>query len=129
MHTVYLRVCILTFDRAAQAHGVELTSGQQSFPPPLTGKARLAYAAMADEQARQYNLVKVAILQHYDINEETYWRRFRSVKPLENEIPLELVIKVRDLHLLVAHSQTALLLSHQPGFHSPSATFLFRRFG
>ena len=88
---------LTTFERAAQAHGVEADKWAAILAPQLTGKARLAYAAMADEQARDYGLVKVAILQRYDINEETYRRRFRSVKPLDNETPLELVIRVRDL--------------------------------
>ena len=43
------------------------------------------------------DLVKVAILQRYNINEETYWCCFCTVKPLDNETPLELVIRVRDL--------------------------------
>ena len=35
--------------------------------------------------------------QQYDINEETYRRRCRTVKPLENDTLVELVIRVRDL--------------------------------
>ena len=65
--------------------------------PQLTGKARLAYAAMSDQDARHYDRVKAAIFRRYDINEETYRRRFREVKPKENETPVELVIRVRDL--------------------------------
>ena len=41
--------------------------------------------------------MKATIFQCYDINEETYHRRFRTVKPKENETPVELVIRVRDL--------------------------------
>ena len=63
----------------------------------MTGKARLAYTAMADKQARNYDLVKVAIIQRYDINEEIYRCCFQSVKPLDNKNPLELVIRVCDL--------------------------------
>ena len=33
----------------------------------------------------------------YDINEGTYRRRFRAIKPLENETPVELAIRVQDL--------------------------------
>ena len=65
--------------------------------PQLTGKAWLAYAAMSNKDARDYDRVKAAIFQCYNINEETYHRRFRTVKPKENETPLELVIRVRDL--------------------------------
>jgi len=41
--------------------------------------------------------VKAAIFQRYDINKETYQRRFRLVKPLENETPVGLAILVKDL--------------------------------
>ena len=62
--------------------------------PQLTGKARLAYSAMNDMDARDYDRVKAAIFQRYDINEETYRQQFRGVQPKENEIPMELVIRV-----------------------------------
>ena len=65
--------------------------------PQLTGKARLAYATMSNKDARNYDRVKAAIFQRYDINEETYWRRFRAVQPKETKTPVELVIRVRDL--------------------------------
>ena len=65
--------------------------------PQLTGKAHLAYTAMSDKDAQDYDRVKAAIFQCYDINEETYRRRFWTLKPKENETPVELVIHVRDL--------------------------------
>ena len=80
-----------------EAHGVERNKRAAILAPQLTGKARLAYAAMSDEAAQDYDRVKAAIFQRYDINEETYRRRFRAVKPKENETPIELVIRVRDL--------------------------------
>ena len=52
---------------------------------------------MTNVDARDYDRVKVAIFQRYDIKEETYRRHFRSIKPLENETPVELVIRVKDL--------------------------------
>ena len=47
-----------------------------------------------------YDMVKPCIFQRYDINDETYRRRFysfRSIKPLENKIPVDLAIHVKDL--------------------------------
>jgi len=41
---------LTTFERAAQAHGVEGDKWAAMLAPQLTGKARLACAAMADEQ-------------------------------------------------------------------------------
>ena len=57
----------------------------------------MAYTTMSDADTQDYDLVKAAIFQHYDINEEIYRRRFRAVQPKENEAPVELVIRVRDL--------------------------------
>ena len=47
--------------------------------PQLSGKAQQANAAMSSEEAVDYECVKAAILKLYDINEETYRLRFRSV--------------------------------------------------
>ena len=88
---------LTTFERAVVAHGVKRDKRAAILAPQLTGKARLAYAAMSDEDAQDYDRVKAAIFQRYDINEETYRRRFRMVRPKENETPVELVIRVRDL--------------------------------
>ena len=52
---------------------------------------------MTDADAKDYDRVKAAIFQQYDINEETYRRRFHAIKPLENETPVELAIRVLDL--------------------------------
>ena len=86
-----------TFERAVEAHGVEREKRAAILAPQLTGKVRLTYAAMSDEDAQDYDRVKAAIFQRHDVNEETYRRRFRTVKPKKNETPAELVIHVRDL--------------------------------
>jgi len=88
---------LMTFKRAVEAHGVEKDKRAAILAPQLTGKARLVYAAMTDKDARNYDRMKAAIFQRYDINEKTYWYRFRSVKPLENETPVELAICERNL--------------------------------
>ena len=46
--------------------------------PQLTGKAQQAYAAMKMENGGRYDKFKEAILQRYDISEETYRQRFRE---------------------------------------------------
>ena len=85
------------FERAVEAHGVDRDKKAAILAPQLMGKARLAYTAMTDEDARNYDRVKAVIFQCYDISEENYRRWFRSVKPLENETPVELAIRVKDL--------------------------------
>ena len=88
---------LMTFERAAEAHWVDRDKHSAILAPQLTGKACLAYAAMTDADVRDYDRMKAAIFQHYNINEETYCRCFRTVKPLENETPVELAIHVKYL--------------------------------
>ena len=52
---------------------------------------------MGDEDAKDYTKVKQAILQRYNINEETYRQRLRAVKPKEHKTPVELVTRTRIL--------------------------------
>ena len=85
------------FERAMEAHGVDSDKCAAILTPQLTGKARLAYAGMSDADAKNYDRVKAAIFQWYDINEETYRHRFGAIKPLENETPVELAIRVQVL--------------------------------
>ena len=92
-----IKAFLTTFERAVEAHGVDRDKRAAILAPQLTGKARLAYTAMIDADARDYDRVKAAIFQWYDINEETYHRCFRAIKPLENETPVELAIRVHDL--------------------------------
>lgn len=44
----------------------------------LTGKALAAYAGLSWEKAASYDEVKAAVLHRFDMNEDTYWRRFHA---------------------------------------------------
>ena len=57
-----------------EAHGVDRDKRAAILAPQLTGKARLAYAAMTDEDARNYDRMEAAIFHRYDINKKTYRR-------------------------------------------------------
>lgn len=65
--------------------------------PQLMGKAQQAFATMDRTKTTDYNEVKVAILRCYDISEETYHQRFRSVRRTGGEGYLELAAKLHDL--------------------------------
>ena len=86
---------LTTFERAVEAHGVDRDKRAAILTPQLTWKAHLAYAVMTDADAKDYDRVKAAIFQWYDVNEETYCCCFRAIKPFENETPVELAIRVR----------------------------------
>ncbi len=86
---------LTTFESAVEAHGVEREKWALILAPQLTGRGQEAYAAMQNDDTKDYNKVKQAILQCYNINEETYRHRFRLVKPKEEETPVELVTRTR----------------------------------
>ena len=65
--------------------------------PYLTGKAQQAYAAMAAEDASEYECLKAAILKRYNINEETYRVCFRAVARKPEEGYAEMATRVMDL--------------------------------
>ena len=49
-----IEASLTTFERAIEAHGVERDKRAVILALQLTGKARLAYAAMSNEDARDY---------------------------------------------------------------------------
>ena len=88
---------LTTFERVMEAHEVSRERWSFQLAPYLTGRAQQAYAALPPEDAKTYDTVKAAILRRYDINEETYRRRFRNPKPKKGETPRELVTRLTDL--------------------------------
>lgn len=65
--------------------------------PLLTGKARSAYVLMDIKDSENYDKVKTAILEKYEITPETYRRRFRSLKIEPGETPRELYVRLNEL--------------------------------
>ena len=63
----------------------------------MAGRAQQAYAAMSATDALVYAEVKKAILQRYDINEETYRQRFRAARRKEGEPYIELATRMTNL--------------------------------
>ena len=80
-----------------EAHNVDSSQWAALLAPQLTGKALQAYAAMSNDEAKDYQQVKEAIFRRYDINEETYRRRLRSVVWKTNESPMEMLTRIIDL--------------------------------
>ncbi len=69
---------IVTFERLMTAYEVPANRWVFKLAPQLFGKAQQAYAALSGEAAATYTQVKESILRRYDVNEETYKRRFRT---------------------------------------------------
>ena len=88
---------LVIFERIMAAHEIRQNQWPYHLAPQLTGKARLAFAAVPPAEARDYDAIKAAILARYDINEEAYRRRFRSAAKQRDETYRELSIHLVDL--------------------------------
>ena len=92
-----IEVYLTTFERIMEAHEVRRERWSYQLAPQLTGKAQQAYAALPPDEAKNYDAVKTAILRRFNINEETYRQRFRTLKPKDEESPKELMTRLQDL--------------------------------
>lgn len=88
---------LTTFERMMTVYGVEERRWAIKLAPQLTGRAQEAYAAMSSAAAGDYKQVKKAILRCYDISEETYRQRFRSMRKKDGEAYVELATRLKNL--------------------------------
>ena len=63
----------------------------------LVGKAQRAYAAMSTEDSADYMQLKQTILRRYNIMEESYRQRFRSLNKESGKTNRELATRLTDL--------------------------------
>uniref|UniRef100_A0A8C6KQE2 Gypsy retrotransposon integrase-like protein 1 n=1 Tax=Nothobranchius furzeri TaxID=105023 RepID=A0A8C6KQE2_NOTFU len=89
---------LITFERIACACRWPRSDWAFHLIPLLTGKARSAYVHMDVDASMDYDHVKAAILQKYEISSETYRLRFRSLQVEPNESPRELFVKLKELY-------------------------------
>ena len=88
---------LTTFERLMTAYEVKRERWVFKLASNLTGKAQQAYAGLSTEDASNYEKLKEAILQRYDITEESYRQRFRLVKKKSGESCRELTARLDDL--------------------------------
>lgn len=89
---------LITFERIAHACQWPQEEWALHLAPLLAGKARSAYVAMDIDDTMDYEKVKGAVLQKFEICAETYRVRFRSSVPGEEETPKELQVRLKDLY-------------------------------
>ena len=88
---------LVTFERVMEAHKVEKERWAHYLAPQLTGGAQRAFTAVPTTESANYDSIKAAILQRYDINEEVYRRRFRTTTRAAGETNREYAVKLMDL--------------------------------
>ena len=87
---------LVTFERIMGAHKIEMGLWPHHLVPQLSGKAQLAFAALATGDISNYDAIKTAILARYDINEESYRNRFRTAKRKDGETSREFGVRLMD---------------------------------
>ena len=92
-----IEVYLMTFERIMSAHEIWKDQWPYHLAPQLTGKAQLAFAALLSTEAKDYDVIKAAILARYNVNEETYRWRFHSAVKQRDEMYWELLIHLLDL--------------------------------
>lgn len=89
----FLRV----FERQAELYQWPEEDWIMHLIPLLTSKAHGAFVELSPSKARNYVLVKEAMLKKYEITTETYRQRFRAMETLRDESPMELYNRLKDL--------------------------------
>ena len=79
----------LCFERSAQMFDWPRDKWPLFVQTVLTGKAQRAYVALSEEDARDYDQLKKAILQAYELVPEAYRQKFRSWKKASHQTHAE----------------------------------------
>ncbi|KAL3977676.1 G protein-coupled receptor [Sarotherodon galilaeus] len=89
---------LTTFERIATGCQWPQEEWALHLAPLLSGKARAAYVAMDTEETMDYDKVKTAVLEKFEISAETYRIRFRNMTVKDDETPKELRTRLKDLY-------------------------------
>ena len=85
---------LLRFERYATVAGWEQSDWATRLSPLLSGRALDVYSGLSDEQARDYDKLKKALLQRYDFTEQSYRERFRGANPERQESPSQFIVRI-----------------------------------
>eukprot|EP00731_Ephydatia_muelleri_P000168 Em0001g168a len=88
---------LTTFVRMMEAYEIEKSRWAFKLAPYLSGKAQQAYASLSAEDAAKYESVKMAVFHCYNIKEETYRQRFRSMRKGPGETYREQASRLQDV--------------------------------
>ena len=90
-------VYLCTFEKLAEANGWSRESWAPRLAALLTGRAREAYARMEVSNLHDYDALKSAILQRYQLTAESYREKFRACKRAADETHQEWRIRMKGL--------------------------------
>ena len=87
---------LLRFERFATVNKWEKTDWATTLSALLTGRALEVYSRLSDEAAGNYDQLKQALLNRYDLTEEGYRTKFRNAQPQPDECSGQFVIRLRN---------------------------------
>ena len=87
---------LITYERVAVQQGWPQDVWAVQLAGLLSGKAMAAHTSLAGNESGDYEKVKTAILQRYEVNEETHQRKFRQDKKCSDESYREFVNRLQD---------------------------------
>ena len=88
---------LTTFERMIKAYSIDESCWTFKLALQLTGPVQQTYTALSPTDTECYTTVKAEILRHYNINEETYWQRFRNFHFKPGHSPTEVATALLDL--------------------------------
>ena len=84
------------FDRYATVAGWEKEAWTIRLSPLLSGRALEVYYRLSQDEAMDYERLKLALLKRYDFTKFGYRRRFRDAKPEGQESPGQFIVRLKN---------------------------------
>ncbi|XP_019636516.1 PREDICTED: histone-lysine N-methyltransferase, H3 lysine-79 specific-like [Branchiostoma belcheri] len=82
------------FERFASSDGWREEVWASNLSALLTGKALEVYSRLSNEDAQDYDKVKVALLKRYNLTEDGFRNKFRQNKPDKGESPEQFLVRL-----------------------------------
>ena len=86
---------LLRYERYATVAGWEKEAWATQLSPLLSSRALKIYSRLSQDEAMDYQRLKLALLKWYDFTEFGYCRRFRDEKPEGQESPSQFIVRLK----------------------------------
>ena len=87
---------LLRFERYATVAGWKKEGWATQLSPLLSGRALEVYSRLSQDEAMDYQRLKLALLKRYDFTEFGYRRRFHDAKPEGQESPGQFIVRLQN---------------------------------
>ena len=87
---------LLRFERYATVADWEKEAWATQLSPLLSGRALEVYSRLSQDEAMDYERLKLALLKRYDFTEFGYHRRFRDANPEGQESPGQFILLLKN---------------------------------